>query len=168
MELRDRIEFVAEIARQKRGRDGRLGKTALMKLVYFLQEVFDVDLGYRFSLYTYGPYASEVMSDIDFAEAQGAIIVSYDDERGYEIAATSAGCRGQSVTGHASSLNRLFELFGNLNARELELRSTIVYLAKDCQRSDLPAAVQKIKPKFSKAEIELAIKELVDQHVISA
>ncbi len=41
----------ALIAKSKR----RLGRTAIIKCLYFLQEAEGVPLGYRFTLYTYGP-----------------------------------------------------------------------------------------------------------------
>ena len=38
-----------------------LGRTQVMKLFYFLQELKGVWLGYDFRLFTYGPFDSEVL-----------------------------------------------------------------------------------------------------------
>ena len=44
--------------------DRKLGRTQLMKLFYFLQELKGVQLGYDFRLFAYGPSDSEVLSDL--------------------------------------------------------------------------------------------------------
>ncbi len=50
-----------------------LGRTALMKYCYFLQVLRGVPLGYRFSLYSYGPFDSDVLSDLDSTESIGGV-----------------------------------------------------------------------------------------------
>src|ERR1017187_3237312 len=52
---------------------GSLGRTAVMKLFYFLQVLKGVPLGYRFTLYSYGPFDSDVLADLGSAEALGAV-----------------------------------------------------------------------------------------------
>ena len=56
-----------------------------MKLLFLLTTIKDVPLGYRFRMYNYGPFDSEVLSDIDYAARLDAL--SVDMERyvnGYE------------------------------------------------------------------------------------
>jgi hypothetical protein len=69
-----RIDFIHTIASKLRGAD--LGRTPLMKLAYFAQELHGVPLGYHFSLYSYGPFDSSVLSDLDIAKAMTAVDVS--------------------------------------------------------------------------------------------
>ena len=57
---------------------GYLGRTALMKFCYLLQTVRQVPLGYRFTLYSYGPFDSDVLSDLGTA-------VQYLGGYGYRI-----------------------------------------------------------------------------------
>lgn len=49
-----------------------------------------------------------------------------------------------------------------MNARELELRSTIIYVSREepLEEEDLLNRVKEIKPHFSVAEIDSAYKEL--------
>jgi len=56
----------------------------------------------------------------------------------------------------------MVEKFGGLNAKEHELRSTIIYVAKEepLEEKDLLNHVKEIKPYFSVAEIDNAYKEL--------
>jgi hypothetical protein len=55
-----------------------------MKFCYFLQTVRQVPLGYRFTLYSYGPFDADVLSDLGTAEnLQGvkASVVQYTEGR---------------------------------------------------------------------------------------
>src|SRR5579872_1325193 len=52
----------------ERASSGHIGRTALMKYMYFLQTLRGVPLGYNFSLYSYGPFDSDVLADLSSAE----------------------------------------------------------------------------------------------------
>ena len=65
-----------------------LGRTALMKLLFLLTTIKSVPLGYRFRMYNYGPFDSEVLSDIDYAarlEALSVDMVRYKNGYAYNI-----------------------------------------------------------------------------------
>src|ERR1035438_8492020 len=67
---------------------GSLGRTALMKLCYFLQVLKGVPFGYRFTLYSYGPFDSNVLADLGTAESLGAVhstVAYYSGGYGYNI-----------------------------------------------------------------------------------
>jgi uncharacterized protein YwgA len=44
-----------------------------MKLCYFLQALRGVPLRYNFSLYSYGPFDSDVLSDLQLGENMGVL-----------------------------------------------------------------------------------------------
>ena len=48
-----------------RSGSGYLGRTAMQKILYFLQ-VCDVPMRYRFSVYHYGPFCASILGDIDW------------------------------------------------------------------------------------------------------
>src|SRR5580658_9360493 len=80
-----RMGVFAELARKSRY---RFGRTALMKLCYFLQEAKGVPLQYNFSLYTYGPFDSEVLADLQTAEELNILeteFEQYPGGYGYQI-----------------------------------------------------------------------------------
>jgi hypothetical protein len=61
---------------QKEG--GYLGRTAIQKILYFLQ-VLGVPMRYRFEIHHYGPYCDEVSRDVEWLIADGvAVDRSYD------------------------------------------------------------------------------------------
>ncbi len=66
----------------------RLGRTAIMKLVYLLQTVKGVPLGYSFGLYIYGPYENDVLNDLGQGETMRAVrssVVLHPKGYGYEF-----------------------------------------------------------------------------------
>jgi len=162
MNTLDRLGIMAEITRRKKGRTGQLGKTSLLKLLYLLQEIHRVPLGYRFTLYTYGPYDAAVMSDIDFADLHGVIRVSYQQEGGYKIEEGPDSGRVSPPSELNEAIAQLVDRFGNMTARELELRSTIIFVAKEARliQKSVKEIVADVKPKYSAAEIDAAIREL--------
>ena len=159
--------LLAEIAERKKDKV-RLGKTSIMKLLYLLQEGYGVKLGYSFSLYTYGPYDSAVMGDIDYASNIGILDVKYEGDHGYKI---NLGKPSDIIKTYQEGfkeeygefLNALFKHFGQCNAKELELRSTLVLIANDNPKvtnKKLIEVLKKVKPRFSDDEIGQAIDDL--------
>src|SRR5262249_12172233 len=58
-ELARRLATIVALVERSSGKS--LGRTAVMKLLYFLSALRGVQLGYRFTLYSYGPFDSEVL-----------------------------------------------------------------------------------------------------------
>ena len=61
MNLSNRKNVIIKMLRE----NPNMGKTAVMKTIYMLQQVKHIDLGCEFSIYTYGPYSADVMEDIN-------------------------------------------------------------------------------------------------------
>ena len=127
-----RLSLPAVLSRRLENRSPQLGKTVLMKFAYLLQEVYCIPLGYRFSLYTYGPYSKEVLADLDQAESLGWVHVNMgSDAAGYNISASenSPGPNGfdDHFRQYEHQLSRAIEQFGHFRAKELELRTTAAY-----------------------------------------
>jgi len=178
-----RYGLIVELADRLKDRCPQFGKTVLQKMVYLLQEVYGVDCGYGFDLYTYGPFSSELLQDLDLVECMGGVDVVPVISRvgGYQIV---PGARSQALRKKAKdflankkvsgSLDRLVGEFGRYSAKDLELRSTILYVVKDLKRSagsvsrtDLVRIVKEIKPKFTDADVQQAIDEMVEMGHIS-
>jgi uncharacterized protein YwgA len=163
MDMIERTAVIAEIARRKKDIGGQLGKTAVMKLLHLLQDGLGVQLGYRFTLYNYGPYASEVMSDIEFAESFGQISVEYKGpDQGYQIRATDA----VPAVASEPAIETLMNHFGSMNARELELRSTLLFLSREFQEGRLVERLRELKPKYSLPEVQAALDDLKQKRFI--
>lgn len=179
-----RYALVAELAHLPEAKSPWLGKTALQKLVYILQEVCGVDCGYRFQLYTHGPFTSQPLADLDLTESFGAVRVKFmqmpGGYSGYKITAAEKNdairARGaEFIQQHRNSIDQMAEEFGSLATKDLELRATIIYADRDAMhsgssmtRDDFIDLVRKIKPRFSERTIADALSELERNNHVTA
>lgn len=171
-----RYALIAELAKNVDTVSPQFSKTALQKLVFLLQEVYGVDCGYEFRLYSYGPFDSTLLGDLDTAELWGCVRVKHvnDTLGGYKI---EPGDKVDSIRDKASAflddpktiqaLEHLVQVYGGMTAKDLELRATTVYVAhsldakgKTASEKEVCRLVGQIKPKFSPQEISKAVTEL--------
>lgn len=160
VELNKRLSLISKIVEQK----PFLGKTAMMKIIYILQQVYSVPLGYDYEIYTYGPYCSEVMEDIQLAADFKAIrinsVVFPNGNLGYELREGDnikniIDMEKDFVYSYGDSILEVIKIFGNKTAKELELSSTIIYMYInytynnwDNSIEKVSEGVKKIKPHF--------------------
>ena len=153
----------------------KLGRTQVMKLFYFLQELKGIPLGYDFRLFTYGPFDSEVLSDLATACCVDTVsekTVIYPRGYGYEITPGPLAERLQNDLartdlGLTAQVDEVVREFGSLGAAELELRSTILFVDRELGRAgttvtarDVSARVHQIKPHFDQPAILNRIAEM--------
>jgi hypothetical protein len=174
-----RIAALVAIVQKRTG----LGLTALMKLCYFLQTLRAVPLGYDFTLYSYGPFDSAVLSDLTTAESLGGVssrVVQYSGGYGYEIEPTG---RSRAVVGLAAGfiekyredINWVVEAFGGLRRADLEVLSTIVYVDRKSAEADellseddLVHRVREVKPNFSEDFVAENVRRLIGMELLQA
>lgn len=175
----NRYALIAELAKRLDAVSLQFSKTALQKHVFLLQEVYKIDCGYDFGLYSYGPFESQLLSDLDLVEHWGYVSVTRVDDTlgGYRIRPTE---NVDSIRSKASdfldddktmrALDDLVNTYGKMTARDLELRATTVYVVKDLSvKGEAPTKdmvcrlVGRIKPKFAAQEIEQAVTELSER-----
>ncbi len=150
-----------------------------MKLTYLLQEVYNLPLGYRYTLYTYGPYASEVLADLERAEFRGEVKITYlEDQYGFRIELGSKSPHlledyEDKLSAYTGSIEDLVAKFGEFRVKELELMTTIIYVWKMVGPSDedgqdrVVDVVQELKPHFQEADVRKAVTELMETNTIS-
>lgn len=174
-----RLALLPVLAEQARA--GHIGRTALMKYMYFLQTVRGMPLGYNFSMYSYGPFDSDVLADLSSGEVLNVVTVTpiqFTGGYGYRI---TPGLRAEFAKGnarrflveHEEDINWLFSVFGQLNSAELELTSTIVYVDREFAKkkelvsvSQIAERVNEIKPHFTRKEVRGFVEELLKQGVL--
>ncbi len=177
-----RYGLIAELAARLENKSPQFGKTSLQKMVYLLQEVFGVDCGYAFEFYTYGPFTSQLLQDLDLVEHMGGVSVRpvLSNNWGYEIhpGEKSELIRKKAADflnapGVSGGISTLVGEFGNYWAKDLELRSTVVYVERDFKRRDERSStretirvVKQLKPKFSNDEIHEVVDELKSKKYI--
>ena len=169
----DRLAMIAYLAQNAPNK--WIGRTALMKYMYFLQILKGVPLGYHFTLYSYGPFDSSVLHDLGSAEALGLVesaLEAYPSGYGYRIESKIEADEVRELGGDLLSKNRdevdwVLKEFGGSNVAELELESTIVFVEREASKGDtlftvhdLVGQVRDVKPHFSRVEIEQRVGRL--------
>lgn len=81
------LAAIAERAGQS-SLEGFLGRTALQKILYFLQ-ISSVPMKYRFDLYHYGPYCDLISRDVEWLLADGVLMDESTNPRKYSNYRTS-------------------------------------------------------------------------------
>jgi hypothetical protein len=140
-----------------------LGRTAIVKLVYLLQVFRRVATGYTFSLYSYGPFDSDVLNDLDSAASLKGLqvrTVSYAVGYGYEVRPGPAAdyVKRQAASWlvqHSDDIDWVVQKFGGRSASELELLATLIYVDRERAVSgqkilltELVRQVRGVKPHF--------------------
>lgn len=176
-----RLSLIPVLAEKHNAR--HIGRTALMKYMYFLQTLRGVPLGYNFSMYSYGPFDSEVLADLSTAEAMNIVSatpISFVGGYGYQIqAAGNAESLKQEMrsflSDHQEDIDWLFSEFGNLSSAELELASTIIYVDREFsemhlyqQKAEIVGLVHAIKPHFSIEKIEASFDSLLHRKLLTS
>jgi uncharacterized protein len=162
----------------------KLGRTGIMKLAYFLQTAKGVPLGYHFRLYTYGPFDSDVLSDLDEVCSTGAVtseMVTFASSYGYEFTpgpklAVLQRLAASALATHQDAIAWALEKYGRKSAADLELLSTIVYAEREAYQGrqgisfvGLGRRVKQIKPRFGDSTILQNIKDLaIDGSLIAS
>lgn len=163
--------LITSIVNKLQGKSPQVGKTVIMKFIYILQDVYNVPSGYDFSLYTYGPYCSDILNDLEYVDVIKGVKI-YNSNHGYNI---QPGEEVRELLNRADGflqqynqiIDKAVDLFGSMNAKELELRSTIIFLKKQKDRQsglgELVGDVKDVKPNFSNKEIQDACIELLSK-----
>lgn len=162
---------------------GYIGRTALMKYMYFLQALRGIPLGYSFSMYSYGPFDSDVLSDLSTAESLALVSstpISFSGGYGYRISPAPGAEKAKRdaeefLLAHREDIDWVITEFGELNSAELELASTIIYVDREFAEIGVPDArvhlvslVNEIKPHFGTDRIERSVESLRQKGVLAS
>ena len=169
----DQYGLVAELAVRLQDVSPQFGKTVLQKMIYILQEIYETPCNYEYTLYNYGPYSEDLAADLkSFASMEG-VTVQWSDKLGYKImpAAKTEHFRqraGDFLEKYDANIQEAVNLFGEMTARDLELRSTIIYVSKQSamDKNSMIDCIKEIKPHFSVDEIATAIEQLVTMDIL--
>lgn len=160
-----------------------MGRTMLMKLCFFLQELKGVPLGYRFTIYSYGPFDSDVLSDLGSAVSMNGIkstVVYNSVGYGYKL---QAGPKADAMKmngrwfldQHQASIDWAVAEFGQKSVADLELESTTVFV--DCEANGkgervtldlLTDRVRNLKSHFQRDYVLERAKDLYQRGLLKA
>jgi len=173
-----RRAIIASIAERS---EGKIGRTALMKLMYFLQALKGVQLGYNFRIYTYGPYDGQVLDDLRTAESLQVVTAQpfeWQGATGYTIAKGPQAAElidrsQQDLAAIDGEIDWIVKSFAQRSASDLEVLSTIVFVDRASTKGstaegDLVDRVHEIKPHHRREKIETEIAALKEQKLLAS
>jgi uncharacterized protein len=162
-----------------RSRGGYMGRTALMKYLYLLQTVRHVPLCYRFTLYSYGPFDSDVLADLSIVEALDGVrteLELYSGGYGYRIRAGKNAKwlekrASKFIAKYSSDIDWVIKKFGAFTSAELELVGTIVYVDQESKNkrialNQIAKLVHEIKPHFAESKVLQFARKLEEQKIL--
>jgi|HubBroStandDraft_6_1064221.scaffolds.fasta_scaffold315639_2 uncharacterized protein YwgA len=156
------------------------GRKALQKVVYLLQEHAGIPANFRYTFYTYGVYSFELANTLSAVENMKGVQALYDHSQNIYFLSEGERADALEVKGkpfldrHKSKIEEVISLASDKIAKDLELITTIVFVALNenlgalVRQSELIARVKELKPKFEQGKIENQIAELREQGFFAA
>jgi uncharacterized protein YwgA len=141
-------------------------KIKMQKLVYFLQCVFDVPLGYDYKMHYYGPYSDELNDDLIAMQMDRNVEIGADPSGyGYHIipGTEAVAIRDEILGKYSEKISKCLSEFDKFNPSELEILGTLHFVKYIAGVSDEDKIIEKtsmLKPVFTKVAIKKAYKEL--------
>lgn len=171
-----RLEVLRRLIEQASQTFPWCGNTAIQKLVYTLEHVYNIDFGYRYGLHHYGPYSFDLANDLSLGEQAGFWRSSehyYMGKRG------PAGGKKFSIeesklpkqyTAEAEEewgplrekLDSALTHLRGLESKQLELAATIHYLqhVQQVPRHILKDVFRQLKPKFNDDDFDWGMRRV--------
>lgn len=145
------------------------GETHIQKAIYFLSFLRNLDLGYSFVLYKYGPYSFDLKSELTLLEATG--ILEKKESLPYgshfsngEHASSFRTLVSSSSQEYLQDIDWTIDTFfkDHDNVSELERHATALYALKNFEGTpdELAGRIHQIKPHISKDEALSAISRI--------
>lgn len=159
----------------EKGRD--LGRIAVQKILYFLK-VVGVPMGYRFEIYHYGPFCSQILRDTDMLEMDN-IVVDHKQQMGSsygpgENVDTLLENYSEELAEHSSTTKKLVNVLAPQTPNELERLATLDFIYREnkakkstgpCKEMVVDRFMEVKKNKFSRDEVEAIFDDMCNAGV---
>lgn len=125
---------------------GRFGRTKLMKYLYFLKEVGDLDVDLDFQLYSYGPFSSTVLRTLNELHHAKQLSETPPDEEEERSSYDYELVQGEGAPVDISDAqHELIRVLSGRRALELEALSTLHLTSKLLRSVDEDLVVERVK-----------------------
>ncbi len=127
------LAATVQAAAKKPQHVGYLGRTALQKILYFLQTA-GVPMSYRFDIYHYGPYCDRISRDVEWLLADGVLKDTsqkqekYSNYRPDTAASDLVQLHAEAIKLHLETIEKVVHALLPLQPDHLELLATLDYL----------------------------------------
>lgn len=163
---------------------GELGRNRLMRLVYLLQTLGQVPLGYRFQLCFRGVYAPQVLGDVSAAESWEALQEGYHEQgKSVGVYKIVLGNKAQNllnserevVLRYDSDIRWVADEFRDYSDLEMEIIVLIVWIDREFVRqqreatlSDVVATAHNLRPHYDIRLIRELAKRMYQKSLLCA
>jgi uncharacterized protein YwgA len=183
MELKDEknlFGFIAYILEELGEKRLYYGTIVVQKIIYFLQESFQVKLPYNFYFYHFGPYDEVLDTHLHIMKNYGLIEIGFDPKgMGYDIKVKDAAkeyiySAKEFIEENKDKVESVLKHFGKYEPKDLELAATIHFVFKNNEKDFKDAKlkqvviekVRNLKPKFLNQQIEKEYEHLVQIDIL--
>ncbi|MDI6876301.1 MAG: hypothetical protein QMC96_05965 [Methanomicrobiales archaeon] len=142
----------------------QIGKTIVQKIGYLLTR--QLDSGFNYSMYHYGPYSGEVASELELASEIGLVTIRWEQDKGYFIEPGRISYEHVLDAPMKDKINAIVAKYGHYNALTLSIIATALYVKDNFDVSnddELVEVVASLKPQHDKIWIKQTLK---DAHVL--
>ena len=164
----------AVLTRRMKEASLEMTKGTFTDLVHILQESYKMPLGYRFTLYVYGPQCPELDAELEISKFKGLVDVQYDGNTNSTKVTPGPKRRriaeaGQLLAYYQKPIEDVVSAFGRLGPAELNLKSSIIFVSRDFpklpqEESDREDRITEIiwtlKPHQGEEKVRNSIREL--------
>ncbi len=151
MKRLQRAALLTELVEQMRAQNSWCGETHVQKATFFLQGLFDVDLGYDFIVYKHGPFSFDLRDEL--SELVSDRLIRYQAQMppyGPRITTTEEARRIQgtylrTLARHQPQINFVAEKLDARGVVYLERLATALYVTLDSPRAGREERVQALR-----------------------
>ncbi len=158
-----------------------IDKAALQRIVYILQEIYSLPLGYDFALYNYGPYCANLTGDMEYTVYIGGIEEHYiPGTPAARATILKTGSKADSLLEEAldflkahpvSNLDETLLKLGNFESYELDILATLHMIYRELHEGErsrevLLLKLKEIKPRSHDQAVEKMMEFLILEKII--
>lgn len=158
MERLQREAVITRLVDKLRERGSWTGETHLQKATYFLQQLLNVPVGFRYTFYKYGPFSFDLRDELGAMRADGLLELELRPDpygprfRPTERSKSFVENFGKTIGRYSRHVDFVTDQLGDRSASELELLSTALYVIQemgDADKDRLPLRIRELKPHVS-------------------
>lgn len=148
---------------EKKFENKQVGKTVIQKMMYFL-DYKDIK-NFNYKMYHYGPFSSEVATNLDKAEKKGLVDINWVKNEGYYINTSDKNISFEEMISKSERdfIERIIEEYGEYNAQELSIITTAFHVKKehdDISDEKLIELVHSLKQKHDENRIKFLLESV--------
>ncbi|MEM2742201.1 MAG: DUF4065 domain-containing protein [Nitrososphaeria archaeon] len=133
----------------------QIGKTIIQKMMYLIKREGIVD--YTYSMYHYGPYSSEVSSELNLCEALDILAINWDPNKGYIISRKENKYEKELSKKDKKKIEKIVDKYGRFNAKELSIIASAFFLKDEIgnisSNEELVKIIASLKPDYDEGFI---------------